>query len=229
MPRYQDVNATLKSHIATLRVMLSIAVLMILLMWIGWQQAKQAVRIHIPPDIRSGAVVKADDINPANVYAFASYIFQQGNHWHQDGDQDYGKQIFRLSAFLTPPFREHLTADMILRGRQGELSGRTRIIQELPGHGFEERRVALLDRNSWIVWLDVNIQEYVRGMEVKNVNIRYPLRVVRYDVNPETNPWGLALDGFAGDGPRRLSEEEANPDNNKIESVLNVDVDSQTP
>jgi hypothetical protein len=34
------------------------------------------------------------------------------------------------------------------------------------------------------------------------------LRVVRLSVDPETNPWGLALDGYGATGPRRLSEAE---------------------
>jgi len=43
-------------------------------------------------------------------------------------------------------------------------------------------------------------------MTVKRTRIRYPLRVVRYAVDPEANPWGLALDGFGADGPRRLTD-----------------------
>lgn len=212
MSRYRDENASLKSHITTLRSVLGFLSLLTFFLWHGWEAAKKDVRIHIPPDIRSGAVVLADEINPANVYAFANYIFQQVNHWSSNGSQDFAKQIFRLSAFLTPPFRERLTTDMEIRGKNGELSGRVRNIQEIPGHGYAERRVDVLDANSWIVWLDFNIQEYVRGMEVKNVNIRYPVRVVRYDVDPENNPWGLALDGFEGDGPRRLNNDELQAD-----------------
>jgi hypothetical protein len=45
-------------------------------------------------------------------------------------------------------------------------------------------------------------------MTVKRTAIRYPLRVVRHAVDLEANPWGLALDGFGGDGPHRLSAAE---------------------
>jgi hypothetical protein len=31
---------------------------------------------------------------------------------------------------------------------------------------------------------------------------------VRQAIDPETNPWGLALDGYASDGPRRLTDAE---------------------
>ena len=39
--------------------------------------------------------------------------------------------------------------------------------------------------------------------------IRYPLRVLRYAVDAEANPWGLALDGFAAEGPQRLAASDA--------------------
>jgi hypothetical protein len=45
-------------------------------------------------------------------------------------------------------------------------------------------------------------------MTVKQTAIRYPLRVVSLDVDPESNPWGLALDGFTPEGPRRLTASE---------------------
>jgi hypothetical protein len=82
------------------------------------------------------------------------------------------------------------------KGKQGELAYRVRGVQEAPGHGYEERRVDVIAPGVWVVWLDLDLLESVQGMTVKKTTIRYPLRVV------------LALDGFAEDGPRRLSESE---------------------
>jgi hypothetical protein len=56
------------------------------------------------------------------------------------------------------------------------------------------------------VWLDLELNESVQGMRVKQTTIRYPIRVSRYPVDAATNPWGLALDGYAADGPVRLDE-----------------------
>ena len=39
--------------------------------------------------------------------------------------------------------------------------------------------------------------------------VRYPLQVVLMDVDPEHNPWGLALDGYGSDEPMQLTEDEA--------------------
>ena len=81
-------------------------------------------------------------------------------------------------------------------------------MQEIPGHGFEERRVDLLRPGIWVVWLDLDLFESVKGMTVKQTAIRYPLRVVQLAIDPETNPWGLALDGYGAEGPRRLGESD---------------------
>ena len=56
--------------------------------------------------------------------------------------------------------------------------------------------------------MDLDLFESVKGMTVKHAAIRYPVRVVRHAVDLEANPWGLALDGFAGEGPRRLTAEQ---------------------
>ena len=69
-------------------------------------------------------------------------------------------------------------------------------MQERPGHSFDELRVQILNSRTWVVWLDLELQESVKGMSIKRTLIRYPLRVVRYAVDHEKNPWQLALDGF---------------------------------
>jgi integrating conjugative element protein (TIGR03746 family) len=63
--------------------------------------------------------------------------------------------------------------------------------------------VQVLSGSDWIVTLDLDVDEYYRGDLVKRAFVRYPIRVVRYDVDPEHNPWGLALDCFANP-PERI-------------------------
>lgn len=198
--RYRDENSNLTAHIITLRWFAGLCVLAIIGLWTGWHHAKESLRIYIPPDLRSGAVIKAETPQPAHIYAFANTVFQQANHW-EDGQTDYGTKIYKVSPYLTPVYLDTLKTDMDLRGKNGELIDRTRTIQPLSINGFEDRRVAVLSGDAWVVWLDYNVREYVKGMQVKNVIIRYPLRVVRYDIDIDANPWGLALDGYYGTGP----------------------------
>ena len=200
-----------RTHIVTLRLALLAVTLLAVFMGWGWHNAPRDLTAHIPPDLRSGSTQPAHEVPQANVYAFTYYIWQQLNRWREDGHQDYGRNVFRLSAFLTPAFRAQLTRDIEERGRRGELLGRVRSAREAGNAGFEPRRVEVVrDGDAWVVWLDLEITESVRGMNVKHTQVRYPLRVVRYDVDREKNPWGLALAGFAS-APVRIdadAEEE---------------------
>lgn len=206
--RYRSENENLRSHIKTLRAVALAELVLLAALWHGWESARGALRIHIPPDLRSGAVVGADDPQPEHVYAFARTIFQSIHYWPQDGQADYGKNLFAATWYLTPGFLADLTADMEARGRAGELAGRVRSLQEIPGHGYQEARIKPMGNGTWTVALDFQVYEYVRGVPVKTVAVSYPLRVVRRDSDPAQNPWGLALDGYAGGGPRRLEAAE---------------------
>ncbi len=187
-------------------IVVFLAALLVMVLY-GWHRAPEQITLHYPPDLRAGAVLGINEVPPPNVYAFAYYIFQQLNRWPNDGAIDYGQNIYRVSGYLTPRFREQLIGEMKLKGKRGELADRERSVRSIPGLGYEARRVEVLNERTWVVWLDLELDEAVRAMPVKQTAIRYPLRVVRYDVDPETNPWGLALDGYAGEGPIRLPKE----------------------
>ena len=205
MRRYRHEIDNVRAHLRSLWVVIGVQLVVILALWSGWSRAPEHLTVHIPPDLRSGVVQAAGTVPAANVYAFAFYIFQQLNRWPQDGAEDYGQAIFRISPYLTPRYRADLVADMELKGKRGELAYRVRSMQEVPGRGFEESRVEVLAPGLWVVWLDLELFESVKGMTVKKTVIRYPLRIVRHAVDPEVNPWGLALDGFAQEGPRRVA------------------------
>ena len=208
MRRYRHEIDNVRAHLRSLWAVIAVQVLVILALWYGWAQAPRHLTVHVPPDLRSGAVQAAGEVPPANVYAFAYYIFQQLNRWAQDGAEDYGQAIFRVSPYLSARYRAKLLVDLEMKGRQGELAYRVRGVQEVPGHGYSEARVDVLAQDAWVVWLDLELFESVKGMTVKRTHIRYPIRIVRLAIDPETNPWGLALDGFAAPGPRRLQDAE---------------------
>lgn len=177
-------------------------------MWIGWYSAPSRMTFHLPPDLRNGVELRANEIPPAHVYAFAYYLLQNVNYWPQDGQKDYAANIYRYSAYFTPKFREDLVNDVNERGHKGELLMRMRTVHEVTGHGYEGKRVDVLGNGVWVVWLDLDISESVKGLVVKNTSLRYPVRVVSYEVNPDQNPYGLALDGYTDEGPRRLTDAE---------------------
>lgn len=173
----------------------------------GWHTATREIDVHIPPDLRNGATVRAgerSEVAEPNVYAFGHYIWQQVNRWQTDGSKDYGARIYELQHYLTPSCRSQLVEDMNLRHKRGELTKRTRSIAEIPGLGYVAERVTIRGANAWQVLLDAQVLETQNGVTIKDSYLRYPLRIVRYDIDREKNPFRLALDCFGAERPQRL-------------------------
>ena len=208
MRRYRYEIDNVRSHLRSLWIIIALLVLILAAGWIAWLRMPQQLTVHIPPDLRSGATLSLNEVPRANVYAFAFYILQQLNRWPNNGAVDYGKAIYRVSAYLTPRFRAALIADMQDKARAGELAHRSRSLQAIVDAAFASEHVQSIGANQWIVTLDLELNEHVQGMSVKKTRIRYPVRIVRYAVDAELNPWGLALDGYADSGPQRIEPNE---------------------
>jgi len=71
------------------------------------------------------------------------------------------------------------------------------------GGAYDSENVEKLADGSWVVNLLFRVTEYNGSSVVKDVDIKYPVHVVRYDVNREMNHWGLALAGFSHE-PQRI-------------------------
>jgi len=193
--------------LATMALLLALTV-------VGWMQAPSQITLHYPPDLSAGATQGVGDIPKANLYSFSFYIFQQLNRWPTDGREDYFERIHNLQEYLTPACFEERLADYEYRNRNNELAGRVRAVWEIPGRGFSFGRVKATSSDSWVVGLDFHVQETLRGEKVKDRLIHFPLNVVTYDVDPQLNPWGLALDCYAS-SPRVIevnAEDGSNSD-----------------
>ena len=210
MSRFRKVVDEQVAHVTTLRVVLTALLVLNGLLAYGWYQAPRELIVHQPPDLRSGSTRRATEVPAQSAYAFAFYVFQQLNRWAVDGEADYRDRIHNLAAYFTPQFAEFLQSDFESKRARRELQGRVRSVLEVPGRTYEASRVEIESADSWIVHLDLQVIESYRGETIKNTALRYPLRVVRYDVDPERNPFGLALAGFATT-PERLVVEEQQP------------------
>lgn len=195
--KYDNLLAGKDQTIKALWAALSIATLFALLMGAGWMSAPRFIRVHVPPDLDNGAELATHEVGKANVYAFAFYIWQQLNRWENDGVKDYQHKIHTLQHYLTPACRQDRNEDYAERHRQHELYRRERAIWEIPGRHFSADRVHVESDASWVVYLDVRINETMLGEPVKTRFVHYPLRVVRYRIDPELNPFGLAIDCLA--------------------------------
>lgn len=194
-------------HITSLRIVMGFLMVVIFGLWWRNGHLQETQRLFIPPDLTQGAIVQFHEIPTPVVYTFAYYIFQQLHRWKTDGEQDYPAQIYNLQGFFTAACRVALEDDMNHKKRLGELRQRVRTVQEVLGQSYSPRRVVIESAASWRVWLDLTVSESIAGHPVKNVNLRYPLRVVRFDVDKEVNPWGLAIACSEATKPQLLADE----------------------
>jgi integrating conjugative element protein (TIGR03746 family) len=191
-----------KSHIITLRVVIGVLILFCILFWMSANKAREVQRVYLPPDLRSGSTVTLNQVPATTAYSFAISIFQYLNTWLDDGTIDYPARVGELSAYITPSFSQWLKEDIIRRSSRGELDRRTRTVTVINGMAYDDERVEIINDNNFVVWLDLRIKETHRGVDIKTVDIRYPIKVVRSDVSLDLNPWGLQLNGFHGNPTR---------------------------
>jgi integrating conjugative element protein (TIGR03746 family) len=139
------------------------------------------------------------------VYSFAYYVWQSINHWSNNGMQNYKKQINRFSPFLTPDFKLSLVQDYNNLLNQGELQDRIRLMQGVAGSEYSPGEVKYVGHDTWIVHLKMQLTEMMNSNAkvVKDVQMLYTLKIVRFDVDANKNPWGLAIAGFAA-SPARI-------------------------
>ena len=198
LSKYRNLLADQREAMRALWAAVGVGLACAVLMGVGWMTAPSSLRIYIPPDLSGGATVEADMPLLPHVYTFAMYIWQQLYRWPQDGARDYADKVRALSAFMTPSCHQDRLDDHERRNSRRELSGRQRAVWEIPGRGFTPERVRVEGSGSWVVWLDLHIEETLLGEPVKSRLVSYAVRVVRYDVDRERNPWGLAIDCLAG-------------------------------
>lgn len=203
MSKYLNALRSERFHIQSLRIVIFILLFVVSALGFALYSVPKNLTIHNPPDLRSGSTRAWWEIPTPNVYGFAFYIFQQLNRWPTDGEVDYQKNIEALRAYLTPSCYQFLLKDYDNRNLLGELRERVRGVYEIPGRGFSESRVKINSQDNWDVTLDLYTDEYYKDEPVKRVLVRYPLNVVRFDVNPEQNPWGMALNCYRST-PQRI-------------------------
>lgn len=218
MSRFKNEVVHLQAHVKTLRMALGAMSIGAVLLGLGWWSAPRDLTIHVPPDLRSGSTRKWWEVPPESVYAFTYYVFQNLNRWPTNGEEDYPRNLHALSAYLTPACASFLQQDFDYRRNNGELRQRVRGLYEIPGRGYGDdptTRVKVVSDRDWIVTLDVSADEFYGSEQVKRAFVRYALKVTRLDIDPERNPYGLALDCYSGPPERiampAVSEKNAEP------------------
>ena len=165
----------------------------------GLVRAPHTIDVYTSPDARYGSLHEQGDVPPTAVYSFASYIFTILNTWSKDGEIDYKAQASALNAYLSPAYFQFVYDDAdarLDRTSQNQLKGRTRTVTPADGSSYSASAVKIIGPDSWVVYLDLHIEERLDSIVVKDSYVRYPIRVIKRQISRERNPWQLALDGY---------------------------------
>lgn len=198
-------------HITTARIIIGLlTVIILVLIGVIWSFPR-TLTIYNPPDLRAGSQRAWWEVPTSTVYAFAYQTFQQLNRWTRNGEEDYQRNIDELKYLITPSCQRFLDQDYRDRQRHGELRDRVRGVYEVVGRGYSPERVKIISQDSWVVNLDLAIDEYFQDEPVKRVLTRFPISIVRQEVDMQHNPWGLAFNCYDG-VPLRLEGVETGGD-----------------
>ena len=198
-----------KAHITTLRGVL-LGLMVIIYFQYHDRSVLQAVqRIYIPPDLRKMVETRVNEPTPPTIYDFTYHMMQSVYRWRKDGATEFETNIFNYGPFFTESCRGVLDTIKNKKFAAGELAQRKRTIEEIEGRSYVEDRVEVVGTNTrWKVWLDLNIVEHIGSTEVKNIDVQWPVSVVKLNVEPDVNPWGLAVDCQPGEEPILLNEKD---------------------
>lgn len=209
MSRYRHAVSGRDAHITTLRGIILLLAVGCVFLWWGWKNAPEDLTVYYPPDLRGGTSQSAWEIPPNNAYQFGWYVWQRLNRWPNNGEADYKRNIHALRPYMTPACHRSLEQEYQQRRSRGELDGRTRGMYEIPGRGYRPgESVEILSDDSWLVKLDLGVEEHYAGTPVREFYARYPLRVVRANVDADNNPWGLQIDCLEGEARRLVTDPE---------------------
>lgn len=168
--------------------------------------ALATIEISLPPDPSQGALLKRDVKDPSEVYTFALWHYQQLQHWAKAGHLDYKQNIDDLVPLITPAFKGFLDRDYRTRLDRGELNNRIRHLEPHGDMHYEDSRIRAIGSGTWVVMADYVVKEWYLGEEIKQIPLRYYLRVVKTPVTAK-NRFGLRMDGYY-DEPERLEKKE---------------------
>lgn len=151
---------------------------------------------HVPPDLSQGAKIKPGEFKQPGAYTFAAYIWRELNTWPEDGTDDYRAKIDALECYVSEDFKRWL--DSNYAQKLGTELDRTRDVSLTLN--YDPSMAEPLGANTYKITLEMHIIERVNGAEVKNIIVRYPLKVG--EDGRTCNPMGMRIDGFAGQAER---------------------------
>ena len=202
MARYQHADPNLYAHITTLRLACVVLASLLVFSIVGWTLSSRTHRLSLPPLLEYAPSLQTGEIQPWEVYNFAGYIWQYLNRCESNCEIELPQRQNQMSSFITTQFASPSPDHELLAPASCETAPVTSCRLQVAG---QQSLATTISKGLWHVTLDVLLVEELRAVEVKRVPIRYTIIVEQRRIDPEYNPWGLYLDGFAT-SPARIKE-----------------------
>jgi integrating conjugative element protein (TIGR03746 family) len=196
--RKEDADAEI---IRVQKISIFILLIVCAVLGLGWMRAPSRLTVYIPPDIQNGSTLKSGTVPAPLIYSFAYEVWQELNYWPVDGEHDYQKNIATYMSYMTMQFKSELLEDYAALKASGQLQ-RIRYLQGLNGAAYDAANIKQLSSNTWEVDLIMRLTEYKNNQPIKDIEMMYPLKVIRSSISPGHNPYGLQIAGFLSEPQR---------------------------
>lgn len=170
-----------------------------------WRLPTQ-MTVYQPPDISKAFSQKVDTVPPHAVYNFARAVWETINFCDKDCGQEFPQSIQKYSVYLTPSCQRDLQANF--EGNRSLYTYRTRRLLPTDETFFDLDDIKQTSADTWYIYLNYRLHEEVHGAPTRDALIRYPLKIAKSSRPLATNPIGLEIDCFFGDGPIRTEQED---------------------
>lgn len=201
---YLDALSESKRQSRLRDLVIAVLLVCVVVLAVGWQAKQNEITVHIRPGLQSAVTARANEMPAENVFNFALTLMLQIYRWRTDARTEYPANVNGLFPYMTEKCRTLLLDDAKTRDRLGELTERTRLWEAMTGSYFTPSRVQVVDGRTWLVTLDAQIRETVRGETVKDGFFRYEVYVETTGGDRSDNPYGLLFNCFAPNSPSRL-------------------------
>lgn len=208
MPDAKTQRGQLEQELRRYQIIIYLLMGLIGLLGVAYWRIPTLLSVHVPPDMTQPHVLKPNEIWPISVYAFAEDLLVKLNYCREDCGRDYMRNLDQYRDFLTPRCRE----DLALHRQRNASLYESRAQQLLPtgDEVFDPAKVHRIGRDVWEVHLEFHVEHHVKGVQIGNRRIHYPMRIVYAPGIPlDKNPFQLAFDCYVAPGPQPVDVKPA--------------------
>lgn len=196
------------------RAVFVLLLVIVLLATALWRMPKQ-ITVYTPPDISKSFVQHTNEVPLETVYGFARTLWEALNYCESDCADEYPETLKRYGNYLTTScyteLYEHFT------NNTDQYRYRNRLLIPTDKSIFDMSRIRKMSDDVWFVRLPYVLRDQVKGIQTRNNEMEYPLKVVRSFRPLNENPIGLEIDCFFGGGPKLIEQHEITiPEDNSV-------------